>query len=83
MPTKYQPLPSEPQYSPSFSSRGSSPSPSRTVYPPLYETNTFESNQDIEQEASRQRVRRDSIPSFDSDPRFHQPTPSPFVRAAL
>ena len=87
MPAKYQPLPTEPQYSPSFSSRVSSPSPSHAVYPPLYENNSFDSNHDIEQEAPqaqpRQRVRRDSIPSFDSDPRFHQPTPSPFVRAAL
>lgn len=83
MPAKYQPLPTEPQYSPPFSSRVSSPSPSRAVYPPLYENHSFDSNQDIEQEAPCQRVRRDSIPSFDSDPRFHQPTPSPFVRAAL
>lgn len=73
MPAKYQPLPTEPQHSP-FSSP---PSPSHAAYPP------FDSNQDIEQEAPRQRVRRDSIPSFDSDPRFHQPTPSPFVRAGL
>ena len=84
MPAKYQPLPSEPKYSPSFSSRASSsPSPSYSIYPPLYETKSFDSNQDIEQEAPRQRVRRDSIPSFDSDPRFHRPTPSPFVRAGL
>jgi hypothetical protein len=85
MPAKYQPLPTEPQHSPSFSSRASSPSPSHAAlaYPPLYENNSFDSNHDIEQEAPRQRVRRDSIPSFDSDPRFHQPTPSPFVRAGL
>ena len=83
MPAKYQPLPTDSQYSPTLSSRVSSPSPSYAVYPPLHENTSFDSNQDIEHEASRQRVRRDSIPSFDSDPRFHRPTPSPFVRAGL
>jgi hypothetical protein len=84
MPAKYQPLPTEPQHNPFLCSRVSSPSPSYPVYPPLPENNSFDANhQDIEHEAPRQRVRRDSIPSFDSDPRFHQPTPSPFVRAGL
>ncbi|KAF8811822.1 hypothetical protein BYT27DRAFT_7088616 [Phlegmacium glaucopus] len=76
MPTKYEPLPTEPQFSP----RISSPSPSYAVYPPLYQSDSSHSNQDVEQEAP---LRRDPLPSFDSDPRFHQPTPSPYVRAGL
>lgn len=80
MPAKYEALPTEPQYN-LFSSRVSAPSPSYTVYPPLYDNTSI---QDVEQEAPRRpRVRREPLPSFDSDPRFHQPTPSPFVRAGL
>ena len=54
------------------------------MYPPPYENEIFDSNQDVEQEAPRRsRVRPDPIPSFDSDPRFHQPTLSPYIRAGL
>jgi len=86
MPAKYEPIPTEPQYNnSSFSSRISSPAPAYAVYPPPYESDLFGSNQDVEEEAPRRsRVRRhDPLPSFDSDPRFHQPTPSPYVRAGL
>ena len=86
MPAKYERIPTAPQDIdiPSFSSQASSSSPSYAVYPPPYENEIFDSNQDVEQEAPRRsRVRRDPIPSFDSDPRFHQPTPSPYVRAGL
>ena len=83
MPARYEPLPTD---NPSISSRVSSPSPAYAVYPPLHENDSFNFNEDVEQEAPRRprtTTRRHSIPSFDSDPRFHQPTPSPFVRAAL
>ena len=86
MPAKYERLPTEPQHIPSLSSRISSPSPSYAIYPPNH---AFDSNEDVEHEAPRRsRVKReplpsDPLPSFDSDPRFHQPTPSPWIRAGL
>ncbi|KAF8157250.1 hypothetical protein B0H34DRAFT_675558 [Crassisporium funariophilum] len=80
MTPKYELLPTEPDPTP-LSSR--SPSP---AYPPSYDSQylNFDQNADVEDEVPfRSRARREPIPSFDSDPRFHQPTPSPYARAAL
>ncbi|KAJ3501912.1 hypothetical protein NLJ89_g9127 [Agrocybe chaxingu] len=79
MAPKYELLPTEPPYNPSSPSSASSSS----SYLPPYESEYSPFNSDLEDAPLRRPRRRDSIPAFDSDPRFRVRTPSPWARAAL